>query len=186
MSNTSKRGRRVGSGLYGEPTTTIRVPLSQIGWLKELLQQKTASTSKLIFSLPRDNHPVALPKAGALIPAGFPSPAQDYLEDFLDPNDLLVPNRESTFVLQVAGESMIDLGILPGDYVTVDRSREAVSGDIVIAVIDGEPTIKTLRLKGKQIWLEPANTKFPTLVLKEHQELTIWGVVVGSFRKFNR
>ena len=117
------------------------------------------------------------------ISAGFPSPAQDYIQDSLDFNDYLVAHKAATFVFTVKGDSMQGVGILDGDKVVVDRSISYQHNHIVIAVIDGEYTLKRLYCHAGRVELHPENIKYKSIVLIEGQELIIWGVVVGVVRK---
>ena len=117
------------------------------------------------------------PLIGWRVEAGFPSPAEDYLEGTLDLNEFLVENPAATFFVRVTGESMRDAGILPGDLLVVDRSRTAQSGDVVIAVVDGQMAVKRLWCKGRRVELRPANREFPTIRLAGTMELEVWGVV---------
>lgn len=116
--------------------------------------------------------------------AGFPSPAGDYAEDGLDLNTYLIQNKPATFMFTVRGESMIVAGIHDGDKVVVDRALKPQHKDIVVAVVNGEYTIKRLfKYKGR-IELCPENPDFPSITFSEGQELQIWGVVVGVVRRY--
>jgi repressor LexA len=116
------------------------------------------------------------------VEAGFPSPAEEELVDTLSFDDLLIQNREATFLLKVSGDSMSGAGILPGDMVIVDRSRTPRSGDIVIAEVDGAWTMKYLRKSGESVTLLPANPKYQPI--KPKNELKIAGVVTAVVRKY--
>ena len=116
------------------------------------------------------------------VEAGFPSPAEEELVDTLSLDDLLIQNREATFLLKVSGDSMSGAGILPGDMVIVDKGRTAKSGDIVIAQVDGEWTMKFLRKRGDNVTLVPANPKYQPI--KPKNELKIAGVVTAVVRKY--
>ena len=116
------------------------------------------------------------------VEAGFPSAAEEELADTLSFDDLLVENREATFLLKVSGDSMIEAGILPGDMVIVDRSQVPKSGDIVIAEVDGEWTMKYLRKRGDMTALVPANPRYKTI--RPKRELKIAGVVTAVVRKY--
>lgn len=118
------------------------------------------------------------------MPAGFPSPANDYIEEGLDLNCFLVQHREASFMFTIEGDSMRDAGILDGDKVIVDRSVTARHGCIVIAVVNGDYTVKRLYKRGKRIELHPANPAFDPITFDAGQELQIWGVVVGSVRRY--
>lgn len=116
------------------------------------------------------------------IEAGFPSPAEEELLGSVSIDGLLVKNPNSSFMLQVSGDSMTGAGIMPKDFVVVDKSLTPKEGDIVIAQVDGEWTIKYLRKQNNGYILEPANPKYKTI--KPERELTIAGVVVGTIRKY--
>jgi SOS regulatory protein LexA len=139
---------------------------------------------------------VARDKTGRLVPgsiaapvrvlgtveAGFPSPAEEELVDNLSLDDLLIQNREATFLLKVSGDSMSGAGILPGDMVIVDKGQTPKSGDIVIAQVDGEWTMKFLRKRGDSVTLLPANPNYKPI--KPRNELKISGVVTAVVRKY--
>jgi len=116
------------------------------------------------------------------VEAGFPSPAEEELADNLSLDDLLIHNREATFLLKVSGDSMSNAGILPGDMVLVDRGEAPKSGDIVIAEVDGEWTMKYLRKRGENVTLLPANPKYQPI--RPKRELKIAGVVTAVVRKY--
>lgn len=118
------------------------------------------------------------------ISAGFPSPAGDYAEDGLDLNNYLVQNKPATFMFTVRGESMINAGICDADKVVVDRALKAKHNDIVVAVVDGEYTIKRLYKYRGRIELRPENPDYQPITFTEGNELQIWGVVVGVVRKY--
>jgi DNA polymerase V len=127
---------------------------------------------------------VALPLFTTKVAAGFPSPADDHVEQRLNPNSYLVENEDATFCLRVKGDSMIDAGIFDNDVLIIDRSRVAQVGDIVLAVLDGEFTVKTLGKSKVGARLIPANKNYPVIEVKEEQYFEVWGVVSGSMRKF--
>jgi len=116
------------------------------------------------------------------VEAGFPSPAEEELVDTLSLDDLLIQNRDATFLLKVSGDSMSGAGILPGDMVIVDRGQTPKSGDIVIAEIDGEWTMKYLRKRGTGVVLMPANPQYKPI--RPKNELKIAGVVTAVVRKY--
>jgi repressor LexA len=116
------------------------------------------------------------------VEAGFPSPAEEELADTLSLDDLLIQNREATFLLKVSGDSMIEAGILPGDMVLVDRSRKPKNGDIVVAEVDGAWTMKALKKRGTEVTLIAANPKYPPI--RPRKELRIGGVVTAVIRKY--
>lgn len=115
------------------------------------------------------------------VQAGFPSPAEEELLDTITLDRWLIARPSSTYILRVSGDSMIEAGIMPGDYVLVDRSLQPKDGDIVVAQVDGEWTMKYLRKRGKETLLYPANHKYPPI--KPQRELVIGGVVISVIRK---
>lgn len=114
--------------------------------------------------------------------AGFPSPADDYLDRPLDFNELLIENPDATFAVRVVGDSMIGAGIFPGDIAVVDRSKTAGDRSIVLAVLDGEFTLKRYRQRGDRCWLEAENANYRATELNEHSAFEIWGVIKKSIR----
>ena len=118
-----------------------------------------------------------VPLASANVQAGFPSPAEDHMENSLDLNEHLVSNPAATFFVRVQGNSMRDAGIQGGDILVVDRSITPGNGQIVIAMLDGDFTVKRLRKRGSRIFLEAENADFAPIEITEKQELTVWGVV---------
>ena len=128
--------------------------------------------------------PLLLPLAAHRVPAGFPSPATDYLEDGLDLNDYLVRHPAATFLFSVQGHSMQGAGILDGDKVVVDRAVDARHGHIVVAAVDGEFTLKRLYQRHNRVELHPENPAFPPIQFTGSTQLQIWGVVVGVVRRY--
>lgn len=116
------------------------------------------------------------------VEAGFPSPAEEELSDTMSLDEYLIENKEASYMLKVSGDSMIDAGIMAGDMVLVDRSLSPNNGDIVIAEVDKEWTIKYLRKKGKTSYLEAANKKYPLIYAQD--ELKIAAVVKAVIRKY--
>jgi len=116
------------------------------------------------------------------VEAGFPSPAEEELADTLSLDDLLIRNHDATFLLKVSGDSMSGAGILPGDMVIVDKGRNPENGDIVIAEVDGEWTMKYLKKRGDNVMLLPANPAYRPI--KPRHELKIAGVVTAVVRKY--
>lgn len=126
--------------------------------------------------------PCLLPLYDSKVQAGFPSPADDHITNSLDLNAYLLPHPASTFLVQVTGESMIDVGIRDGDKLIVDKSLEATNGKIVIAVVCGEFTVKKLKLDAEGVvYLMPANKDFAPIKLSE--DSYVWGVVTHVIRE---
>lgn len=113
------------------------------------------------------------------VPAGFPSPANDYREDTIDLNRELIKHPLSTFFIECEGTSMIDAFIPPKARLLIDRSVTAKNGDIVLAVINGEFTVKYLRKNDYKCWLVPANKKYKEIEITEGMDFTVWGVVTS-------
>ena len=135
--------------------------------------------------------PVAELAAACVVPmfvsrvaAGFPSPATDYMQDGLDLNEYLVQHKAASFLFEVKGDSMKNAGIMDGDKVVVDRSIEPRHGKIVIAVVEGEFTIKRLYRRAGRIELRPDNPAYPVISIAPDVQLEVWGVVVGALRRY--
>ena len=120
---------------------------------------------------------LSLPLFAARVQAGFPSPADDHLERSIDLNEELIQHPAATFFVRVKGESMHDAGIQSGDILVVDRSLDPTDRKIVVAMIDGEFTVKRFRNQDGRIFLEAANDQFPKIEISGDQELVVWGVV---------
>jgi len=125
-----------------------------------------------------------IPLLNDSVSAGFPSPADDYTEENIDLNEHLISNPFSTFFLRVKGESMINAGIKDKDLIIVDKSLIAKPGDIVIAMIDGEFTIKRLSIKNNELYLKAENHNYPDFRFKNHIDVQIWGVVIYSIHSY--
>jgi DNA polymerase V len=198
MNNTIKThgGRRLGAGRkpgnsMAQPTTVIRVPVNTAGTIKDFvsalkgkhsLQGQVGVVDLIQFAQAKQR--VIFPFYTSKVSAGFPSPADDHVEQRLNPSDYLVENDTTTFFVRVKGDSMIEAGIFDNDVLVIDRSRTQQTGDIVLAVLDGEFTVKTLDWSRKSVKLIPANRNHPVIEIKKGQSLEIWGVVTGSMRKF--
>ena len=127
-----------------------------------------------------------IPLASEKVAAGFPSPAQDYVDKTLDMNEHLIKNEAATFVVKVASLSMRDAGIEIDDELIVDRSIEAKHEDIVIALIDNEFTVKRLMIEGNYRWLKDENPDCSNIYLRDGQEMVIWGVVTYVIKPFRK
>lgn len=121
--------------------------------------------------------PVYLPVAPEAVPAGYPSPSQDYATDELDLNERLIRDRVSTFVWKAAGHSMTGAGIHDGDLLLVDRGVDPVPGHVVVAVVDGEYTVKRLDLVGERLVLRAEAPGYSDIIPGELSETGLWGVV---------
>lgn len=117
------------------------------------------------------------------IKAGFPSPAEDYVERNLDLHEYLVKDKAATFFLRAEGDSMRGAGILDGDLLVVDRGREASHGRIVIAALDGELTVKRLLRRKNRVILAPENPDYPEIDITDREHLHLWGVVTYAIHQ---
>ena len=154
-------GRPKGQGKFGEKTKPIRVPISKVNSIMNFI----------------NNNSLSLPLYSSKVPAGFPSPADDHMEEKLDLNTHLVKHPTATFFVKASGDSMVGAGIHDGDILVVDRSLEPRQGRVVIAAIDGQLTVKRLKIKGPKPFLVPENKKFRSIELNENNDVKIWGVV---------
>ena len=127
---------------------------------------------------------VKIPLFSDSISAGFPSPADDYTEENIDLNEHLISNPFSTFFLRVKGNSMINAGIKDKDLIIVDKSLTAKPGNIIIAMIDGEFTIKRLSIKNNELYLKAENHNYPDISFRNHIDIQIWGVVIYSIHNY--
>ena len=132
---------------------------------------------------PVSSCPVSCWAIGATAQCGFPSPAESHAQQRIDLNQVLIHHPDATFFMRVRGESMKEAGINDGDHIIVDRSLEPRHGDIILAVIDNEFTVKTLFRQNGKIRLLAANPAFPDIVLQDGQELTVWGVVTWTLKQ---
>lgn len=168
---TQHGGRRVNAGRpkglnqYNEVPQPLRIPHSKINDIQKFLEEGA---------------PYKMPLYGCTVRAGFPSPADDYIESYLDLNSHLIHHPASTFFVRASGDSMIKAGIADGDLLVVDRSVEARHGRIVIAAVNGELTVKRLSLKNGHTQLLSENDKYLPIDITEALELVLWGVVIHN------
>jgi len=135
-----------------------------------------------IFTLDESSS-VSCPFFMSAVEAGFPSPAEDYIEGSLDLNKHLIKHPAATFFVRVSGDSMINAGIYPGDILIVDRSLDATDKKIVIAFIDGELTVKRLKYRDNLLFLEPENDSYLPIKITEEMSFEVWGVVTNVIHK---
>jgi DNA polymerase V len=129
---------------------------------------------------------VLVPLVGQAVHAGFPSPADDFIEEMIDLNQVLIQNPNATFLWRVVGDCMIDVKIFPGDVVVVDRSLTPKHRNIVLAIIDSEPTLKRLNRRGGVMVLHNENAKLPPFTVAEGTDVSIWGVVTATIRDLKK
>ena len=120
------------------------------------------------------------------IRAGFPSPAEDYVNEKMDLNRELVDHPAATFYGRVVGDSMSDEGIEDGDLIIIDKSLRAEDGDLAVCCLDGEFTLKRIRLQGRRVWLEPSNREYSPIEITEGMNFRVWGVVTHTIKANRR
>lgn len=155
-------GRRMGSGKFGVATKAVRIPVHEVDNVMKWVSHKG-------YRLPFFQHAIS---------AGFPSPADDEMQE-LDLNELLIVHPEATFFLRVSGMSMIKAGIHDKDILVVDRSLEPVHGKIVIASLNGELTVKRLYKKSGKLQLVAENEAYAPVDIAPDADFRIWGVVTN-------
>lgn len=161
-------GRPRGKGKYQETTKPVRVPTSRVEEIRRYLSGES---------------PTRVPLYASSVRAGFPSPADDYMEDLLDLNEYLVPRPNSTFMVRARGDSMQGASILDGDLLVVDKAITPLAGMIVIVAVDGELTVKRLDYQEGLPVLLPENPAYAPIVLPETASLVVWGVVTHVIHK---
>lgn len=139
--------------------------------------------TKLTFFLPDLSNPVELPFITAGIKAGFPSPAADFDESKISLDNVLVKNREATFYAKASGTSMIGAGIDDGDILVIDRSLEPQNNKVAVCCIDGEFTVKRIKITKEGVLLMPENKDFQPIQVTDDNQLIIWGIVTYVIKK---
>ncbi len=189
-------GRKQNSGKFKEPTKAIRVPESCVEsitlWLDNLAKENKINTSTQnivplsLLALNNTIHvpethptPLSMPFYECSVSAGFPSPADDRYDLTMDLNQHLIQNTAATFFVRASGESMLNAGIHSGDLLIVDRSLIAKSHDIVIAVVDGDLTVKRLIQSNGKTILKAENPAFSNIEVTEDITVSLWGVVTN-------
>ena len=163
----TRGGQRAGAGRksrFGVPTSVVRVPVNMIADVRRLVENPQGLRRPLYSSR---------------VSAGFPTPADDHIETYLDLNEYLIDQPSATFFVRASGHSMTGIGIFDGDLLIVDRSKKAENGSIVIVALDGELTVKRLLLEDKQRFLMSENPDYAPIPLKDENELHLWGVVTS-------
>ena len=140
---------------------------------------------KRIFEIfhPEDKSPLSITISDSPVHAGFPSPADDHIEQKLDLNKALVKNPSTTFFARVKGESMLGDGVDDGDILVIDKSQDPYENCIAVCFFDGEFTLKKVRIEGDNIVLMPSNPKFKPIIIKKENDFYIWGVVKYLIKK---
>ena len=117
------------------------------------------------------------------ISAGFPSPAEDFKQERLSLDDELIKNKEATFFARVSGQSMIDAGLSDNDLLVIDRSLSPAHNKIAVCFLDGEFTVKRLKVEKDEVWLQPENKKYQPIKITEENDFVIWGIVTNVIKK---
>lgn len=138
-----------------------------------------------VFKVPYITTTTEIKLISTPINAGFPSPADDYIEDIIDLNMLMIKHPSSTYILKVKGASMIDAGIFDKSLIIVDASLQTLNNDIAVCIIDGEFTLKRISIEGSKIYLMPENKSYKPIEIKEGSNLTVWGVITWVLNKPN-
>lgn len=125
----------------------------------------------------------SIPLYHSFVRAGFPSPADDFIEQYLDLNEFLIRSKSSTFFIRVSGDSMINAGIHEDDILIIDRSLNPKNNDVILAVLNGEFTVKRYVKKNQQIILVPENNKYTPKFINSYDEFEVWGVVTSVIHK---
>ena len=180
-------GRKKNSGSFKEETKVIRVPVSLVNAINPVIEIYKSQVKSNVEVLVASDNPtqLSIPIFTSRVQAGFPSPADDHLEDMLDLNTHLIHHKEATFFVKAQGDSMIGAGIQQGDILIVDKSLTAKSGKIVIAVVDGEFTVKRLHKYKGNITLKAENPDFKDIKIGGDDELIIWGVVTSVIHQYD-
>lgn len=142
------------------------------------------TTTILDFYAPDYSTELELPFVDVGISAGFPSPADDFIELRIDLNKELIKHKDSTFFAKVKGDSMKNAGIFDGDLLIIDKSLEPQDGKIAICQIDGEFTVKRIKKENDVVWLIAENEDYKPIKVTEENELMIWGIVIHSIKTF--
>jgi len=172
-------GRPKGTGKYRSPTKAVRLPIPLADQILALLAIPPEAGNLHLTQILRPDRRTRqdLPLFDVAVAAGYPSPAEEYTEGRLDLNRHLIKHPAATFLVRVAGESMLGAGIHPRDLLVVDRALQPSHGKVIIAVINGELTVKRLHQQGDLLALVPENPLFEPLQILEAMNFEVWGVV---------
>ena len=140
-------------------------------------------TQKLTFFHPDQNQKKSLYLAQEKISAGFPSPADDFKQERLSLDSELIKNKEATFFARVSGQSMIDAGLNDNDLLVIDRSLTPEHNRIAVCFLDGEFTVKRLKVDGEEVWLQPENKNYNPIKITSENDFVIWGIVTNVIKK---
>lgn len=134
-------------------------------------------SKNLVFFSVSNSSKTEIPLAESSISAGFPSPAEDFIDKSIDLNKIFIKNKDATFYARVKGDSMIDAGLNDGDLIIIDKSIDPQNNKIAVCFIDGEFTVKRIKIEKDCIWLVAANEKYKPIKVTKDNEFLIWGIV---------
>lgn len=146
--------------------------------------RSTHITPTLEFYIPDFSTEIELPYIDAGLRAGFPSPADDFIEISIDINKEYIKNRDTTFFAKVKGNSMVNAGIFDGDLLIIDKSLEPQNDKIAVCQIDGSFTVKRIKIEKDVVWLIAENEDFKPIKVTPENDLIIWGIVTASIKRF--
>jgi DNA polymerase V len=141
------------------------------------------TTTSLTFFTPENVNTLGAVYFDTGISAGFPSPAEDFKQERLSLDNELIKNKEATFFARVSGQSMIDAGLNDNDLLVIDRSLSPAHNKIAVCFLDGEFTVKRLRVKNDEVWLQPENKNYQAIQITEANDFVIWGIVTNVIKK---
>jgi DNA polymerase V len=141
------------------------------------------TTTPLTFFTPENVNTLGAVYFDTGISAGFPSPAEDFKQERLSLDNELIKNKEATFFARVSGQSMIDAGLNDNDLLVIDRSLSPAHNKIAVCFLDGEFTVKRLRVKNDEVWLQPENKNYQAIQITEANDFVIWGIVTNVIKK---
>ena len=144
---------------------------------------KTKTPKSLTFFTPKTSSNAGAVFIDMTISAGFPSPADDFRETRISLDEELILNKEATFFAKVSGQSMIGAGLEDNDLLVIDRSIEPTNNKIAVCFLDGEFTVKRLRVENDEVWLQPENPDYPIIKITEENNFVIWGIVTNVIKK---
>ena len=139
-------------------------------------------SEKLTFFSPKSTNSNGAILFDTGISAGFPSPAEDFKESRISLDEELIRNKEATFFARVSGQSMIGAGLDDNDLLVIDRSIPPINNRIAVCFLDGEFTVKRLRVDGNEVWLQPENPDYPIIKITEENNFVIWGIVTNVIK----
>ena len=177
-----------GQGRGGLPGRRPRLCVCRcrsLSWPAASRRQKNPGDVAAVYTV-EGSSALRVPMMAWSAAAGFPSPAEDYVDRPLDFNELLIEHPAATFAIRIEGDSMTGAGIFPGDIAVVDRAKKAVNGSIVLALLDGSFTVKRYRIRRGAVWLQAENAAYPDMPLSEASSFEVWGVITRSIRMLGR